>query len=155
MFLYSPDFFEPLLGKFSVLEATKQIYVEEWFLYRSVSQIVIQCIMHGFLVDGHIILLQQFEISSSHIKNHRQARVYLGFCSRWGKCIYVAANFKGGKSPYNIQGGPISLGEAPPQSVSVRESWVADHHGMQIAPYLTNITFSVHTICDCPQENHA
>ena len=81
------------------------IYTKKWKidsyhhrrLFWPVSQIVIQRIMHGFLVDGHI-LLQQVEISSSHVKNHRQARVYLGFCSRGGKCIYVAANFKGGKS---------------------------------------------------------
>ena len=67
---YMLDFFKPQLCKYSVLEATKQILCRGIIplfiytkienrhrrLYWPVSQINIQRIMQGFLVDGHAIL---------------------------------------------------------------------------------------------------
>ena len=77
---YTADFFEPYLGKYSVLEATKQIFVQRndssihpcqklkndnyhhSQLIWPVSQIDVQRIMLGFLVEGHI--LTQFNFHS-------------------------------------------------------------------------------------------
>ena len=69
---YMADFFKPYLGKYSVLEASKQIFVQRndssidpcqkvkfdnyqpRRLLWPVSQIDVQRIMLGFLVEGHI-----------------------------------------------------------------------------------------------------
>ncbi len=69
---YMAHFFEPYLGKYSVLEDTKQIFVQKNYssidqyqkvifdnyqprrLSWPVSQIDVQHIMLGFLVEGHI-----------------------------------------------------------------------------------------------------
>ena len=71
---YTADFFEPYLGKYSVLEATQQIFVQmndssiELYqkvkidnncprrLFWLISQIEAQRNMVGFVMDGHICL---------------------------------------------------------------------------------------------------
>ena len=73
---YTADFFEPYLGKYSILEATKQIFVQRndsciqklkndnyhhRQLIEPVSQIDALRIMLGFLVEGHIYTQSVFK----------------------------------------------------------------------------------------------
>ena len=85
----STDFFEPKLGKHSILEATKQGFVlrndssikiyqkvkidnnRPRRLFWLISQIEAQCNMVGFVVDGHIyvyIYIYKMMYPSSQIK---------------------------------------------------------------------------------------
>ena len=80
---YTADLFEPYFSKYSVLEATKQIIVQRndsfIHLYKNlkndnyyhgqllwpISQIDVQSIMLGFLVEGHITIMSDSYIQQN------------------------------------------------------------------------------------------